>query len=153
MRLLPTLTSLLGCLSLTNAAKSSSSSAQKSKKLSPQERFQLYHGKATASSSAAPIKLVQASYAELVSTPRDYSVVALLTAMDARYGCQLCREQQPEWELLARSWTNGDKKGEGRVVFGTLDFNDGREVFMGVCFSPPAALHSPTSASCLKEGG
>lgn len=99
-------------------------------KKSPQERFETYHTKSLAS---APVKLRDASYRELTRTPRDYSVAVLLTAMEPRFGCQLCREFQPEWDLLARSWVNGDKAGESRIVFGTLDFTDGRDIFMSVC--------------------
>lgn len=113
---------------LTTALLSAATGALAAKKTS-EERFQLYHGKAL---STSPVKLSEASYRELTATPRDYSVAVLLTAMDARYGCQLCREFQPEWELLARSWTGGDRKGDSRVVFGTLDFGDGRDVFMSV---------------------
>ena len=119
MRLLPTL-----LLTLLGTA----ASAAKTKK-TPQERFSLYHTKSLAS---APVKLSDPAYRELTGAPRDYSVAVLLTAMDSRYGCQLCREFQPEWDLLARSWTAGDKKGESRIVFGTLDFSDGRDVFMSV---------------------
>jgi oligosaccharyltransferase complex subunit gamma len=120
MRLLSLLSlTLLGSApTLTLAAKKTS-----------EERFHLYHSKAL---SSTPIKLSDPSYRELTSTPRDYSVAVLLTAMDSRYGCQLCREFQPEWELLARSWTSGDKQGESRTVFGTLDFGDGRDIFMSV---------------------
>ncbi len=122
MRLLPTLLlTLLG-----------SGSAHAAKRVPPEDRFQTYHAKALA---AAPIKLADASYRELTGTPRDYTVAVLLTALDPRYGCQLCREFGPEWELLARSWTGGDKKGESRVVFGTLDFAEGRDIFMSVSCS------------------
>jgi hypothetical protein len=121
MRLLNLLTAaLLSAASTTLAATSKKTS---------EERFQLYHSKAISSS---PVKLSDGSYRELTATPRDYSVAVLLTAMDSRYGCQLCREFQPEWELLARSWTGGDRRGESRVVFGTLDFGDGRDIFMSV---------------------
>ena len=123
MRLLTLLSLTLGLTATTTTAAASAA------KKTPQERFQLYHAKALSSS---PVKLLDASYRELTATPRDYAVAVLLTAMDARYGCQLCREFQPEWELLARSWTGGDRKGESRVVFGTLDFGDGRDVFMSV---------------------
>lgn len=104
-------------------------------KKSPEERFKTYHSK---SLSSAPVKLGDSSYRELTKTPRDYSVAVLLTAMDPRFGCQLCREFQPEWELLSRSWVNGDKAGESRIVFGTLDFSDGRDIFMSVCRLPSA---------------
>jgi oligosaccharyltransferase complex subunit gamma len=34
--------------------------------------------------------------------------------------------------LLAKSWTRGDKKGESRLVYGTLDFVDGKGTFQSV---------------------
>ncbi|KAK4152127.1 magnesium transporter protein 1 [Chaetomidium leptoderma] len=113
------------------------------KKTPPEERFNVYHAKALAS---APVKLSDPSYRELTSSSRDYTVAVLLTAMESRYGCQLCREFQPEWELLARSWTSGDKKGESRLVFGTLDFGDGKDIFMslGLQTAPVLFLFPPT---------
>lgn len=109
-------------------------------KKSSTDRFNDFHAK---SLKASPIKLSETTYKSLTSAPRDYSVAVLLTALDARFGCQLCRDFQPEWELLGKSWTKGDKKGESRVVFGTLDFADGREVFMSVSRGRSAALMCP----------
>lgn len=113
---------------LTTALLAAAPSLAASKK-SPEERFKAFHAK---SLSSTPVKLSDPSYRELTSSPRDYTVAVLLTAMDARYGCQLCREFQPEWELLSKSWIGGDKEGESRLVFGTLDFTDGRDIFMSV---------------------
>lgn len=98
-------------------------------KKSPADRYEEFHAKSLKSS---PFKLDDASYKKLTTAPRDYTVGVLLTAMDARFGCQLCREFQPEWDLLGRTWTKGDKPGESRMLFGTLDFSDGRETFMSV---------------------
>lgn len=97
-------------------------------KKSPTERFNEFHAKQTSN----PIKLRDSSYKSLTATPRDYSVAVLLTAADARFACQLCREFQPEWDLVGKSWAKGDKAGESRLIFGTLDFADGRDVFMQV---------------------
>jgi hypothetical protein len=128
MRWLPALLSaaslLLTAVNPAVAAKSASAS-----KRAPEERFNHFHAK---SLSSTPVKLSDASYRELTAAPRDYSVAVLMTALDSRFVCQLCREFQPEWELLARSWTKGDKKGESRLLFGTLDFLDGRDIFMSV---------------------
>jgi hypothetical protein len=74
-----------------------------------------------------PLKLDDASYA-----PRDYGVAILLTALEPRFGCMLCRDFQPEWDLLGKSWMKGDKNGATRLVFGTLDFVDGKNVFQSV---------------------
>ncbi len=98
-------------------------------KKSSTERFDEFHAK----QSSTPLKLKESTYKTLTSTPRDYSVAVLLTAADARFSCQLCREFQPEWDLLGKSWAKGDKAGNSRLIFGTLDFVDGREIFMSVC--------------------
>lgn len=93
------------------------------------DKFQQFHTKALSSS---PLKLDDSIYGQLTSAPRDYSVAVLLTALESRFGCQLCREFQPEWDLLSRSWTKGDKKGESRLIYGTLDFTDGKNTFQSV---------------------
>lgn len=100
-----------------------------SAKKSSTERFSNYHAK---SLSSSPLKLSEASYKTLTSTPRDYSVAVLLTALETRFNCQLCREFQPEYELLGKSWTKGDSAAESRTLFGYLEFVDGRDVFLSV---------------------
>ena len=91
--------------------------------------FERYHAKSQAS---APLRLDDASYDELTATPRNHSVVVLLTALEARFGCQLCRDFQSEWDLLGRSWAKGDRHGESRILLGTLDFADGKGTFQKV---------------------
>lgn len=103
------------------------------------DRFQDFR---TKSQSQNPVKLDDNLYSRLTNSKRDYSAAVLLTAMDARYGCQLCREFQPEWDLLARSWFKGDRKGESRLIFATLDFSDGRDTFMSVSPAPTCCSHS-----------
>ena len=93
------------------------------------DRFSDFHAK---SLSSTPLKLDDAVYNKLTQAPRDYAVAVLLTALETRFGCQLCREFQPEWDLLARSWTKGDRTGESRLLFGTLDFTDGKNTFQSV---------------------
>lgn len=112
----------------------------------PSERFLEFQKKGLAST---PIKLDDASYKQLTAKPRDYSVAVLLTASDPRYGCQMCREFAPEMDLLSRQWTKGDKAGDSRLVFGVLDFNDGRDTFMSV--STVLALGKQATASSLLD--
>jgi len=108
------------------------------------DRFQDFHLKAL---SSTPLKLVDSTYDRLTKTPRDYSVAVLLTALESRFGCQLCREFQPEWEILAKSWTKGDRKGDSRLVYGTLDFVDGKNTFqsLGLQTAPVLLLFQPTA--------
>lgn len=111
-------TALLPLLSLAASNPSSS------------ERFTTYHTKQL--STLSPIKLDDTSYADLLKTPRDYAVAILLTALEVKYQCGICREFQPEWDLLGKTWTKGDKEGESRVLFGTLDVKDGQRTFQAV---------------------
>ena len=82
--------------------------------------------------SSAPLKLDDTAYDELTTTPRNHTVAVLLTALEARFGCDVCKNFQPEWDLLARSWARGDKGGQSRFVLGTLDFLDGKGTFQKV---------------------
>ncbi|KAI0206718.1 OST3/OST6 family protein [Astrocystis sublimbata] len=135
MRWLPALLSLAALPLGAFAAKSSSSSA---------DRFEKFHTQAVASS---PLKLADASYKKLTVAPRDYSVAVLLTALDAKYGCQLCTLFQPEWDVLGKSYIRGDKAGVSRLLLTTLDFTDGRETFMslGLQTAPVLLLFQPTT--------
>lgn len=96
---------------------------------STEERFNTFHSK---SLSSTPLRLTDVTYKSITAAPRDYSVTILLTALDPRYGCDMCQGFQSEWETLAKSWTKGDKKAESRMLFGTLDFTDGRDTFLSV---------------------
>lgn len=82
-------------------------------------------------SKSQPIKLNDASFKTLTSAPRDYAVAVLLTAMGPQFGCTMCREFDPDWDLLARTWTKA-KTEDSRIVFGTLDFVDGKNTFQAV---------------------
>ena len=107
-------------------------------------RFDNYHAQAL---SSAPFEIDDAAYNDLSSTPRDYTVAILLTALDARFGCQLCKLFQPEWETLAKSWIKKDRKGEHKVLFSTLDFANGRNTFQKLQLqtAPVLLLFPPTT--------
>ncbi|TQS36424.1 hypothetical protein Golomagni_03127 [Golovinomyces magnicellulatus] len=108
-----------------------------------EDRYDQYHSR---SIHPTPLKLDESSYNELLAAPRDYSVAVLMTAMDARFGCQLCRQFHPEWDILCKSWTGGDKFGDSRLIFATLDFTAGRNVFQsfGLQTVPVLMLFHPT---------
>ena len=106
------------------------------------KRFNTYHKKAL---STTPIKIDDSSYHELTNPPRDYSVVILLTALEARFGCHVCREFQPEWDVLAKSWSRGDRQGKSRLIYATLDFVDGKNTFQKV-----SGGSEPMSLECVR---
>ncbi|KAF2786991.1 hypothetical protein K505DRAFT_288716 [Melanomma pulvis-pyrius CBS 109.77] len=102
--------------------------------------------------SSGPLKLDDASYTQLTKAPRDYSVAVLLTALETRFGCVLCREFQPEWDLLGKSWVKGDKNGASRLLYGTLDFVDGKNTFQSLMLqtAPVLLYFHPTSGPHAK---
>ncbi|RMZ92013.1 hypothetical protein DV736_g742, partial [Chaetothyriales sp. CBS 134916] len=77
-----------------------------------------------------PIEIDERVYDELTAGPRDYSVGVLFTARPAKYACQICKDFDPEWDIVARSWTKGDPTGQSRLLLVTLDFEHGRNVFL-----------------------
>lgn len=121
------------------------------KKSSP-ATFERFHEKFL---TAAPLKLEDQSYDILTTVPRDYGVAVLLTALEARFGCVLCRDFQPEWDILSKSWARGDKKGNTRMLFGTLDFTDGKATFQKVGLmknvSSELVVLTHVCSSCCKQ--
>ncbi|OJJ88029.1 OST3/OST6 family protein [Aspergillus glaucus CBS 516.65] len=97
-------------------------------------------------SRLAPIDLDDSSYGDLTSKPRDYYAAIVLTATEARFGCILCRELQPEWELIAQSWNKGSKPDELKLLFGTLDFVHGKATFQKLMLqtAPVLLVFPPT---------
>lgn len=93
------------------------------------DKFKDFH---TKSLSSTPLRLDDNKYDDLTTSPRNYTAVVLLTALDARFGCQLCKDFQPEWELLSKSWAKGDTRGDSRTLYAQLDFADGKETFQKV---------------------
>ena len=82
--------------------------------------------------SSPPLKLDDSSYIDVTASPRNHTSIVLLTALEARFGCQLCRDFQPEWEILARSSVKGGRGGTIDTIYGTLDFVDGKTTFSKV---------------------
>jgi oligosaccharyltransferase complex subunit gamma len=92
-------------------------------------RFQKWFNQAQ---SQPAIKLDDSTYEDLTGAPRDFSVLVQHTAMPAQFGCEACKVFNPEYHILASSWMRGDKKGESRVLFGSIDFSEGRQSFQKV---------------------
>ena len=104
-------------------------------------------------SSSAPVEIDEQGYNDLTSTPRDYSVAVLLTARPAKYACQICKDFDAEWSIIGRSWQKADRKGEHRVILTTVDFDQGRNVFMKVRCSLRAMciarlMYTATTSDC-----
>lgn len=95
---------------------------------SSSDRFEKYQSL----SPLGPLDLDDSLYEDIISKPHDYHVAVLLTATESRFGCILCREFQPEWDLIARSWNRGSQADSPRLLFGSLDFSNGKGTFQKV---------------------
>ncbi|KAL4760452.1 OST3/OST6 family protein [Aspergillus foveolatus] len=97
-------------------------------------------------SRLAPLQLNDSSYDDITSKPRDYHVAVVLTATEARFGCVLCRDFQPEFDLIARSWNKGSKPDDLKLLFGTLDFRNGKTAFQKLMLqtAPVLLVFPPT---------
>ncbi|KKK24432.1 hypothetical protein ARAM_001973 [Aspergillus rambellii] len=113
MKLLTFILSLLSVISVAFAATPNA------------DKFEKYQSL----SRLAPIQLDDSTYNEITSTPRDYYAAVILTATDARFGCGLCREFQPDFDLIARSWNKGSKPDGLKLLFGALEFDKGKGTF------------------------
>ncbi|OAL38501.1 hypothetical protein AYO20_02150 [Fonsecaea nubica] len=122
------------------------------KKVATTNKFDTYFAK---QASSAPFELDEKSYYELTASPRDYSLAVLLTARDAKYACGICREFDPEWSILGKSWQKGDRNGDKRLLLSTIDFDQGRNVFMKLQLqtAPVLLFFPPTVGEHAKPEG
>lgn len=95
----------------------------------------------SSSKSSRPglIDLTDSLYDDLTTGSRNFTAVVLLTALESRIGCNLCREFAPEFELLAKSWNKAHKGGDG-LFFAELDFANARTTFQKVCPAVPEPI-------------
>ncbi|KAK6359796.1 oligosaccharyl transferase subunit ost3/OST6 [Orbilia brochopaga] len=100
--------------------------------LSVAQKTHKYHTLVELSSSGkgpkGTIVLTDNNYNDLTNAPRNYSAVVLFTAMDQRFGCTLCRDFQPEFDLIGSSWNKQHPNQDG-LFFGVLDFSNGKQTF------------------------
>jgi len=106
------------------------------------DKFSIFNSR----SGSKPLELNDALYEEITSTPRDYHVAVLLTALESRFGCVLCRDFQPEWDVIARSWSKAKKNEDMKLLLGTLDFSNGKNTFQKLMLqtAPIVLMFPPT---------
>ena len=139
MRLLSCLAPLVLICSSVLAAKSNSSPSA----------FDSYK------STTFPLELDEAGYNDLTTGPRDYHAAILLTARPAKYACQICKDFDSEWSLIGRTFQKGDRKNENRILVSTVDFDNGRNVFMKLQLqtAPVLLLFPPTTGPHASSTG
>lgn len=75
------------------------------------------------------IKLDGNKFRNLVLTnQKEYTVIALLTALDSRYGCSVCVDGAFEFKIVAKSYWD-EFKADPNIFFVLLDVDSARDVF------------------------
>jgi len=90
------------------------------------------------------IRLASRPFRELVRTsPKNYSVVVMFTALQGHRGCAVCRAASEEFSLVANSYRYSQFYST-KMFFAMVDFDDGSEAFesMGVV-AAPVLMHFP----------
>ncbi|KAF8928848.1 oligosaccharyl transferase subunit ost3/OST6 [Podila verticillata] len=101
---------------------------------------------AKASANKGIINLDSSAFEDVMSKPRNYSVVVLFTAIGSEFNCVPCLNFDPEYKLVASGWSKLADKSQ--LYFSVLDFKAGQEIFqkMGMN-SAPSVLYFPATAS------
>lgn len=92
------------------------------------------------------IKLTDSNFDKLTKGNRDHYAVVLLTALNPQFNCAFCKEFDPEFTLLAKSWQQRKISDGPEVYFGHLDFDNGKETFrsLQLVSAPNFWIYPPT---------
>jgi hypothetical protein len=77
------------------------------------------------------------------TSPRNYSMIVMLTAMSPQRQCGICKQAHDEFQVAAQSYRYSNAFSN-KVFFGMVDFDDGAEVFQYLKLnSAPVFIHFP----------
>lgn len=93
-------------------------------------------------STTGVITLNSNSYDRFTEGKRNYGLVVLLTALDAQLNCHPCRQFDPEFELVSKTFQKN--KENNNLLFARLDFRDGQAVYQRLkLMSAPNVYYFP----------
>ncbi|KAK2150514.1 hypothetical protein LSH36_402g02029 [Paralvinella palmiformis] len=86
----------------------------------------------------------------LRSTPRNYSVIIMLTALQSQRQCSVCRQANDEFQILANSWRYS-QQFSNKLFFAMVDYDEGADVFTTLKInSAPVFMHFPAKGKPKK---
>lgn len=86
----------------------------------------------------------------LKSTPRNYSVILMLTALQAQRQCAVCKQANEEFQIVANSW-RFSAQYSNKLFFAMVDFDEGSDVFSALKLnSAPVFMHFPSKGKPKK---
>jgi len=86
----------------------------------------------------------------LKSPPRNYSVILMLTALQAQRQCAVCKQANEEFQIVANSW-RFSAQYSNKLFFAMVDFDEGSDVFSALKLnSAPVFMHFPAKGKPKK---
>jgi len=87
----------------------------------------------------------------LRSPPRNYSVILMLTALQAQRQCMVCRQANDEFHIVANSWRYSQQYSN-KLFFAMVDYDEGPDVFSSLKLnSAPVFMHFPAKGKPKKS--
>lgn len=78
------------------------------------------------------------------SSPRNYSIIIMLTALAPQRQCGICKEVNSEYQILASSWKYSNGFSGNKLFFAMVDFDEGSDIFQALKLnSAPVIMHFP----------
>ncbi|TDL27489.1 oligosaccharyl transferase subunit OST3/OST6 family [Rickenella mellea] len=89
------------------------------------------------------IKLDSRSWDLLTTSKRNWSATVQYTALDKNMKCTPCREFDPTFNTVAKTWMSVSKENRDQHFFATLDYKDGPDVFkkLSIVSAPVVSLY------------
>ncbi|KAL1744048.1 hypothetical protein HDZ31DRAFT_64460 [Schizophyllum fasciatum] len=87
------------------------------------------------------IRLDDKTYDLLTAPQRNWSATVLFTAMDKRRRCGPCREFDPSWNAVAKSWKSVPAEQRDEHFFGVIDFDENPATFTKLKMASAPAVH------------
>ncbi|KAK7503814.1 hypothetical protein BaRGS_00004937 [Batillaria attramentaria] len=98
------------------------------------------------------IRLNGDKFRQYVKTPpRNYSVIVMLTALQAQRQCSVCKQANEEYQILANSWRYSQQYSN-QLFFTMVDYDEGADVFQSMKINTaPVFMHFPAKGKPKKS--
>ncbi|XP_071125846.1 dolichyl-diphosphooligosaccharide--protein glycosyltransferase subunit TUSC3-like [Mytilus edulis] len=84
------------------------------------------------------------------TAPRNYSVIVMLTALQPKRQCSVCKQANEEYVILANSWRYSQQYSN-KLFFAMVDYDDGADVFSQLkTNTAPVFMHFPEKGKTKK---
>ena len=91
------------------------------------------------------VRMNVAKFNEFVKgTPRNYSVIAMFTALSPQRGCSICGPANEEFTIVANSFRFNSQVFSNKLFFALVDFDEAGSIFQAMkLYTAPVFIHYP----------